>query len=393
MGLKSVREADLFGKRVLIRFDGDVPVRKMEDGKWKIEDTNRLEASLPTIRYCLKEGAKVVLVCHMGRPESQRIKKHELRIKDSGSDLSTHLLIPFFERELGVNVNFFDNFRTDPKVKVSLMENVRFWSGEETSDPTFVKQLARLGDLYVDDAMAVLHRDHASITGVPKIVKQHYLGLHVAEELHELEGLRANVHRPYTVILGGAKASDKSPIIVDLADKVDYLLLGGLVAVPYLKAMGYRVGAHQVEVEDLALARRCIRKLHEHNVNLAVPNDIVTAKGEVKAVKEWSPDDVMLDIGPKTRAEFNTIIKKSNTLFWNGAMGKFEDAGFAAGTLSLARSMVHADADTRVASGGDTVSAIHQFKQEKGFTFISTGGGATLEYIAGRELPGLSALK
>lgn len=382
----------LRGKRVIIRFDGDVPIRRTQEGKWKIDDTARLEASLPTINNCLERGAKLVLVCHMGRPEQARPIGHNLQHNDQ--ELGTKILAPFFVEALNREVIFFDDVSRVPRhqPEVGLLENLRFWPGEEKNDPKFARLLAKWGDIYINDAMAVLHREHASVTGVPKLLP-HEVGLHVQAELKQLDLLLHDIYRPYTVILGGAKASDKSPMIADLADRVDTILIGGLVAVTYMAAMGQNVGKHVCHADDITLAQMCLKKIQAKSVNFLVPVDIVTARCEVKRVTLWGKDDLMLDIGPHTRELFATAIRKSNTLFWNGSVGKFEDHSFAAGTLSVARAMAHADADTKIAAGGDTLGAIHQFKLEKGFTWLSTGGGATLEYIAGRKLPGLEVLR
>lgn len=384
MKLKQLSASDIKDKRVLIRFDGDVPV---EDGK--IQDTNRLESALATIRYCLEHGAKVLLLCSMGRP------------KESAPDpsLSTEQLVPFFEKALGEKVGFsanhdFGGFGTKhfPDERIVILENLRFDPGEEKNDPLFSKKIASAADVYVNEAIAVSHRAHASFVGIPALLP-HYAGLHLVEEVEAMTPLLDGADKPYAVVLGGSKASDKSPIIADLIDKVDYLLIGGLVAVTYLAAMGQDVGAHKVDEKEVALARKCIKEMHEEGVEFIVPEDIVTQDRKVKTLAEWGKDDLMLDVGPATQAAFAKVIEKANTLFWNGAMGKFEDAAFAGGTHAVARAMAHADAEVRIAAGGDTVSAIHKFKLEKGFTFISTGGGATLEFIAGRKLPGLEALK
>lgn len=380
--------AQLSSKRVLLRFDGDAPLRKMEDGRWKMADTNRLEASLPTIKYGLAHGAKVVLLCHMGRPSKVRNKTEAIK---NGKNGSTKMLVAFFEARLGQKVAFFDDFRCPPDTDVSLFENLRFWPGEEANDSTFAKQLASLGDIFVDDAMAVLHRDQASVTELPRLLP-HYIGLHLEEELRFLDRLRGEVDRPYTVIVGGAKVSDKGPLLDDLAGRADRVLIGGLVAVTYLVAMGQPVGGHVVEAEDIRLAQHAIVRMHRHGTRFSVPEDFVTQDRAVKAVTAWGKNDRMLDIGPSTREQFVKIIDKSSTLFWNGAFGQFENPAFAAGTLTIARAIAYTDADVKIAAGGDTVSAIHQFKLANGFTFISTGGGATLEYIAGRQLPGLTAL-
>jgi phosphoglycerate kinase len=195
------------------------------------------------------------------------------------------------------------------------------------------------------------------------------------------------------VILGGAKAEDKSPILEDLVDRCDAILVGGLVAVTYLAAMGQSVGDHKMDGEQIKIAQRCIRKAHENNTAIHIPLDFVNQAKEVKSINDFTLSDLMLDIGPETLQKYNQVIHRANTIFWNGAMGKSEDIAFARGTIRLAHSIGTSGAETRIASGGDTVGAIHEHKLEKGFTFLSTGGGATLEYVAGRKLPGLLALE
>jgi phosphoglycerate kinase len=220
----------------------------------------------------------------------------------------------------------------------------------------------------------------------------HAAGISLLEEVEQLTPLRKEADTPYVVILGGAKAEDKSPILEDMIDRCSAIIIGGLVAVTYLAAMNHKTGAHTVDQKQIRLAQRCIRKAHEKKVTFHLPIDFVNQKREVKPITQLSETDLMLDIGPETLAAYDRVIHRANTIFWNGAMGKSEEIAFARGTIRLAHSIGISGADVRIASGGDTVGAIHEHKLHKAFTFLSTGGGATLEYVAGRDLPGLVAL-
>jgi phosphoglycerate kinase len=374
--MTTLRDADLKDKRVLVRFDGDVPV---QDGK--IHDTYRLEAVLPTLRFCREQGASVVLLAHRGRPDGK-----------PDPSLSNGLLADYFTQELGESVVFVPEVapKTVPGPLV-LLENLRFDPGEEKNDPRLAQTLARLGDVYCNDAFAVSHRAHASVVGLAKLLP-HYAGFRLSEEINQLQPLLDGADIPYCVVLGGAKASDKSSVIAALVSHVDTILLGGLVAVTYLAAMGQSVGAHEVEQDQVKLAQSCIRAMHETNVQLMVPVDYINQDKQTKLITQFGPKDLMIDIGPQTVARFGEYLHKANTIFWNGAMGKSEDPAFAKGTIGVAQAIAYSGADARIASGGDTVGAIHEYNVAHAFTFISTGGGATLEFLAGKELPGIKAL-
>ncbi len=376
MKLKPLADAELKNKTVLIRFDGDVPE---EHGK--IADTYRLEGALPTIRLCLDHGANVVLLAHRGRPEKR------------DPALSNRLLAPFFEQALKESVVFCD---TLPHRKVDhpvvMLENLRYWPGEEANDAAFSHALAQLGDIYCNDAFADSHRVHASIVGVPKLLP-HYAGDQLEKEVKALTPLLGECDSPYYAVLGGAKASDKSPIIADMIERVDGLFIGGLIAVTYLAAQGYSVGAHKIDAEEVKFAQRCLTEIQKHGVALYLPVDYMSQKKEIKPIAGFAKDNLMLDTGPQTNTLFSQALHKANTIFWNGAMGKFEDAAFAKGTHAVAQGIAMSGADVRILGGGDTTSAVHEMHMEHGFSFISTGGGATLDFVAGRELAGIKALE
>lgn len=377
MAIKTLREFALRGKRVLLRFDGDVPV---DNGK--ITDDFRLRAVLPTIEYCLQEGASLVLLAHMGRPEGKIVP-----------ELSNKALQGYFLTALKTEVALADSPRAVRKEsRVTLLENLRFWPGEEKNDPVFSKEVASLGDIYCNDAFAVSHRAHASIVGIPALLP-HCAGFKLMEEVVQMTPLVNDADAPYVVVMGGAKAKDKSPIIKDLIDHADAFLLGGLLAITYLRAQGGLVGKHEVEDEDIKIAQSIIRQLHEQNVPLYLPLDFINEQGKEKAITDFTSDDLMLDTGPKTCEAYRAVLQKANTIFWNGAMGKYEDPKFANGTVGIAHAIAASHAEVRIGSGGDTTAAIHEHNMQKGFTFISTGGGATLEFIAGKELPGIKSLQ
>lgn len=377
MAIHSIHGADVRDKRVLIRFDGDVPIENN-----KIMDDYRLKAVLPTIQFCREQKASVVLMAHRGRPKNDKDKEFSLEI-----------LTDYFRSTFNEEVEFISSL-INPVVHkpIALLENLRFHEGEEQNDHGFAHLLSRFGDIYCNDAFAVSHRAHASVDSIAGILP-HYAGIRFIQEVKALNPLRAQAEEPYVVVLGGVKANDKSPIIRSLVDKVDGLIIGGLVAVTYWAAMGYNIGAHQVESEQVKIAQDCIKLMNERQVEFYIPTDFINQENQVKAIADITATDLMLDIGPATQACFAKVIDKANTVFWNGAMGKFEDTTYANGTLAIARAMADSEAEVRVASGGDTVSAIHQHNLSNAFTFISTGGGATLEFIAGEELPGIKALE
>lgn len=374
--LATLHEFNLTAKTVLIRFDGDVPV---EGGK--IADDFRLAAALPTIHYCLVHDARVVLLAHRGRPGGK-----------IDPALSNEVLADYFRTQAGLGVRLVADF-TRPKSgpQIALVENLRFDPGEEANDHRFARALAAFGDFFCNDAFAVSHRRHASVVGLPQLLP-HCVGFKMLEELVQLNPLIEEPERPYLAVLGGAKASDKSPLIRDLIGRIDGLLLGGLVAMTYLAAQGQPVGRHEIDPEQVKIAQACLRALQDKNIPLVLPVDFVNERRQIKLIGQFAPNDLMLDVGPKTIAFYRQHLARAATIFWNGAMGKYEDPAFAKGTVEVARAIAESGAELRIGSGGDTLAAIHENNLASGFTFLSTGGGATLEFIAGRQLPGLAAL-
>jgi phosphoglycerate kinase len=377
MRLASIERISIENKRVLLRIDGDVPI----DGQGRIRDDYRLQAAIPTIKWCLEQGASVVLLAHRGRPEGK-----------VNQEFSNTVVAQYFQHVLERQVPVFSLGQPLPRYDVSILENVRFWPGEEANDRKFAQKIADYGDIFCNDAFAVSHRAHASVSVLAELLP-HGAGFQLQEEVRQLTPLREHADAPFVAIMGGAKVSDKAPIIADLLDRVDAILIGGLISIPYLAATGYFVGAHKANSEEVKMVQACLRQSHEDDVPIVVPVDFVNQNREVKAVTHFAADDLMLDIGPQTLALFDRYIHKANTLFWNGAMGKAEDVSFSDGTVGVARLIGRSPADVRIASGGDTVGAIHDHRLARNFTFISTGGGATLEFLAGRDLPGVQALQ
>lgn len=376
--LPDIRQADVAGKRVLVRFDGDVPVDKQNG---TILDDYRVALALPTIRSILDRGGKVVLLASRGRPGGK-----------PDPALSIKVLADYLTRALGEPVEFITELLA-PKVsqRVALLENLRFYPGEETNETAFARLLAAFGDMYVNESFAVSHRMHASFDALPKRLP-HYAGIQLQSEVSQLTPLQHDAEQPYMLVLGGAKANDKSPVIAQLLDTVDTVLLGGLVAVTYMAAMGQPTGAHELDDQQVSIARQTICRMSEHDIPLLVPVDIINQEQQVKRVTNMIATDLMIDIGPETNALFAKELDRANTIFWNGAMGKAEDPAFAIGTIAVARAIGQSGAEVRIASGGDTVGVIHSHHLENNFTFLSTGGGATLEFLAGAQLPGIQSL-
>lgn len=375
--LNTLQENDIRDKRVVIRFDGDVPV----DATGAIADDYRLNDAMPTIKYLLDCGCSVVLVGHRGRPGGE-----------VDPALSNQVLVPWFQSQLGLPVQLIA--QPDPKLitgKVALLENVRFWPGEEENDAGFAQVLARLGDVYVNDAFATMHRDHASITGITRLLP-HMAGLHATEEIRVLYGLRQTADTPYLIILGGAKATDKIPVIFSLLDKIDRLILGGIPAITFMAAMNQTIGKHEVSADEVKMARALIGELNSRGITYYLPEDAMLDNQQMTSSNLIPPDRLMMDIGPKSIAKISQMVDNSSTVFWNGAVGKYEMPEFSAGTYGVAKEMALSPAETRVVSGGDTTGAIHRLNLGDKFSFISSGGGATLELLAGKELPGIKVL-
>jgi phosphoglycerate kinase len=396
----SIKDLELMGKRVFIRVDFNVPIKE-----GKVEDDTRIRASLPTIQYAIKRGAGVILASHLGRPRGERVEKYSL--KPVAEHLSTLL---------GKSVGFAEDC-VDEVAKskaealhdgdVLLLENLRFHKEEEKNDDQFSRQLANLSDgVYVNDAFGTAHRAHASTVGITKYVSKSAAGLLMEKELDYLGRVIKNPEHPFIAILGGAKVSDKIPVINALIDRqVDKLLIGGAMAYTFLKADGFTVGKSLVEDEMLQTALDVRKRAEEKGIELLLPTDhqVVDSyepiKGE-KIVAKTIPIEFTnlghagMDIGVETVSHFSNALRDARTIIWNGPMGVFEEPPFNEGTLGIAEAVAEA-ADRGavvIVGGGDSVAAITQAGVAERITHISTGGGATLEFLAGEELPGVAAL-
>jgi phosphoglycerate kinase len=391
----SIKDLDLKGKRAFIRVDFNVPVR---DGK--VEDDTRIRGALPTIQYAIEQGARVILASHMGRPKGERVEKYSLR--PVASHLSTLL---------GKQVEFADDCIGDEvKAKVDalhngdvlLLENLRFHVGEEKNDEGFARELASLCDVYVNDAFGAAHRAHASTAGITKFVERSAAGLLMLKELDYLGRVINNPEHPFVAILGGAKVSDKIAVIEALINRrVDKLLIGGAMAYTFFKAEGFTVGKSLVEDDKLETAREIVKRAEEAGVELLLPTDhqVVDSYDPLHSRKtipiEFTNAGLVgLDIGVETIALFSNALKGAKTVIWNGPMGVFEEKPFDEGTVGIALAVAEAadNGATVIVGGGDSVAAITQAGVADRITHISTGGGATLEFLAGDELPGVAAL-
>lgn len=390
MNKKSIRDVELAGKRVFCRVDFNVP---MQDGV--ITDDTRIRAAVPTIRYMVDAGAKVILASHFGRPKGQVVE--EMRLTPVAAHLSA--LLGKEVTKLG------DSVGEEVKAAVAgmkngdvlLLENVRFHHGEEKNDPELAKSFAELADLFVNDAFGTAHRAHASTAGIAQYIPA-VSGLLMEKEIRFMGGALSNPERPFTAIVGGAKVKDKIAVIENLLTKVDSLIIGGGMANTFLKAQGYAIGASLCEDDKLDLARSLMEQAKERGVNLMMPIDVVVADrfaadAEKKTVAiDAIPEGWMaLDIGPKTVEAYHRVIVESKTVVWNGPMGVFEMDAFAQGTIGVARAMKECSGTT-IIGGGDSVAAVEKAGVADEMTHISTGGGASLEFMEGKELPGVTVL-
>ncbi|HVA95295.1 MAG TPA: phosphoglycerate kinase [Candidatus Dormibacteraeota bacterium] len=395
MNKLSIRDLDLAGKRVFVRVDFNIPL-----GGGRDADDTRIRETLPTLEFARSRGARLVLASHLGRPKGKPDPKYSL--KPVAAKIAELLGAPVEFSVDCVGPEAEAKSRALADGGVLLLENVRFHPEEESNEENFSRQLASLCDgLYVCDAFGAAHRAHASIVGITRFVKQAAAGLLMERELDYLGKALSNPERPFVTILGGAKVSDKIEVIENLTKVADAMLIGGGMAYTFLKSEGLSVGNSLVEVDKLDLARKMIAHARQRNFRLLLPTDHVLG-AEFKADTRTqttsvraTPDGWMgLDIGPQTIAKFGAEIARAKTIVWNGPMGVFEMPAFARGTLEIARAVAAATAQgaTSIVGGGDSVAAIHAAGLADKISHISTGGGASLEFLAGRKLPGVEAL-
>jgi phosphoglycerate kinase len=387
MNKRSVRDLDVEGKRVLVRVDFNVPVK---DGE--VTDDTRIRRALPTIRHLLSEGAHPLLISHLGRPKGEPDPKYAMDAV--AARLEELLGEPVKKLDAAVGPEVEEALGDWDRRGVVLLENSRFYPGETKNDPRFADQLAALADLYVDDAFGAAHRAHATTVGVAERLPA-AAGLLLEEEIDYLDTVLENPERPFVAILGGAKVSDKLGVIESLLGTADSLLVGGAMCFTFFKALGYEIGDSLVEDDYLEEARRLMGKADER---LILPVDVVVADAmEEGAESETVPVDAIpagklgLDIGHDTVSLFEGHISDAHTIFWNGPMGVFEIDAFARGTEGVAKAVADSDA-TSVVGGGDSVAAVNKLGLEDKMSHISTGGGASLEYVEGKELPGVAVL-
>ncbi|PMC82649.1 phosphoglycerate kinase [Anaerococcus hydrogenalis] len=395
MNKKTVKDLNVDGKRVLVRVDFNVPLSK-EDNE-KIADDTRIRAALPTIDYLLENDAKVILMSHLGRPKGEA--KPEFALKPVADWLENHYKdkFHFFPSPEVVDDKVKEEVANLKEGEVCLIENTRYVAGETKNDPEFAKKLASLADLYVNDAFGTSHRAHASNVGVASILPS-AVGFLIEKEIDVMgKALEAPEH-PFVSILGGAKVSDKIGVIENLITKVDTILIGGGMAYTFLKAQGKEIGKSLLEEDKMDLSLELIKKAEANNVELLLPVDVVIAD-EIKAGAETETVDIdsipedkeALDIGPKTAELFSSKIKEAKTVVWNGPMGVFEIKEFADGTNKVAAALAESDAIT-IVGGGDSALAIELAGLKDKITHVSTGGGASLEFLEGKTLPGIDCI-
>ncbi len=393
MRKKTVRDVDVRGRRVLVRVDFNVP----QDDTGAITDDTRIRAALPTIRYLVEQGARVILISHLGRPKGPDPR---WRMDPVAARLSELLGRPVKKVDDCVGPEVEAAVQALQPGEVLLLENVRFHPEEERNDPAFAAQLARLAEVFVNDAFGAAHRAHASTVGVARYLPA-VAGLLMARELEKLGGALENPARPFVALLGGAKVSDKIGVVRNLLPRVDALLIGGGMANTFLKAQGYEVGRSRVEPESLEVARETLEEARRQSRRLELPSDVVVADDlknptvvRTVPVDAIPPDLMALDIGPETIARFQTILREAKTVIWNGPMGVFETPQFAEGTRRIAETLAEISGQaTVIVGGGDSAAAVQQFGLADRIDHISTGGGASLEFLEGRELPGVAALQ
>jgi len=392
MNKQTVRDIDLKGKRVLVRVDFNVPLDPQTKA---ISDDSRIRAALPTIKYIIDKKGKVILCSHLGRPNGKVVE--DLRLAPVAKRLSELLKRPVATTKDCIGPEVEEAVSKMKEGDVLMLENLRFHAEEEKNDPAFAQSLAKLADVYVNDAFGTAHRAHASTAGVTKFLPA-VSGFLMEKEIDFLGKALAGAARPFAAIIGGAKVSDKMALLENIVSKVDYLLIGGGMCCTFLKAQNVNVGKSQVEEDKLNVARDLMSKAAKSNVEVVLPIDVVVADkfatgAQYKTVPVNSiPSDwYVMDIGPQTIKSFSERLKKCKTVFWNGTMGVFEYREFKQGTEAIAKQLAGLKATT-ITGGGSTAEAVIELGLEKKMSHLSTGGGAALEFLEGKTLPGVAAL-
>ncbi|QOY36942.1 phosphoglycerate kinase [Anaerobacillus isosaccharinicus] len=391
MNKMSVRDIDVNGKRVFCRVDFNVPMSNNE-----VSDDTRIRAALPTIQFLIEQGAKVILASHLGRPKGQ--VNEDMRLTAVSTRLSELLGKSVVKTDEAYGEEVEKAISTLGNGDVLLLENVRFYPGEEKNDPELAKAFANLADIFVNDAFGAAHRAHASTEGIAHHIPA-VSGLLMEKELDVLGKALLDPDRPFTAIIGGAKVKDKIGVIDNLLDKVDNLIIGGGLAYTFAKAMGHEIGQSLLEEDKIDLAKSFIEKAKEKGVNFYMPEDVVItdefskdAKTQVVDIDQIPSDWQGLDIGPKTVDTYRKVILESKLVIWNGPMGVFEWPAFENGTKSVAVALADAQNTYTVIGGGDSAAAVEKFGFAENMDHISTGGGASLEFMEGKQLPGVVAL-
>ncbi|MBT4666690.1 MAG: phosphoglycerate kinase [Opitutae bacterium] len=393
--VKTIDDVEWKGKRVFVRVDFNVPL----DSDCNVTDDTRISAAVPTIRKLSEDGAKVILASHLGRPKGERVP--ELSLSPVAPILAAKLGLPvlFLEDSIGEAVEAASNSLENGQV--ALLENLRYHSGETQNDPVFAAKLAKLADYYVNDAFGTAHRAHASTFGVAELLSTKVSGYLIEKELEFLGEKTANANRPFVVILGGAKVSDKISVIDSLLEKADVLIIGGAMAYTFALANGKSVGDSLSEPDKIEVAKAALEKAEKKGVKFLLPLDtLITnsldfkakALGETQVIEGDIPDGWEgVDIGPKTTAQYAEEVSRAGTVLWNGPMGVFEIEDSSKGTFAVAKAVAESDSIS-IIGGGDSVTAINNSGYADQVSFMSTGGGASLEFLEGRDLPGVSAL-
>ena len=387
------KDLNIEGKRVLLRVDFNVPIN---DGA--ITENSRIEKILPTIKFLINKKAKIIIIAHLGRPKGKIVP--ELTLKPIAKKLSGYLNqdVIFFNETIGSLV--VQNSRNIPNGKIMLLENIRFYKGEELNSVSFAKELSKIGDIYVNEAFPCSHRAHASVCEITKHINS-FAGKQLLEEVNIIKMLTDNAAKPVTCIIGGSKISTKSGIIINLINKMQNIVIVGAMANNFIKHKGYNIGKSIFEKNQKILIENIIQESKKNNCNLVLPEDVIVSKdhnskGVLKGLDQINDNDLILDIGESTLQNIFRAIDRSKTVLWNGPAGYFEIDEFSVGSKKIANKIsdnTKTKSLVSIAGGGDTVAAINKFKYSNGFTYLSTAGGAFLELLEGKVLPGIKSLE